>query len=234
MSRKSKGKKKKHGQKEAPKIPPQQSPPTVAKSGRHGILLTAVGLVLTAIGLVALIELFPRLSVAASSPTDPDDQLTSSKFTVSNDGYLKVTNIMAACFMWKVELGPMGKPNAHIRDSLASLIQPPESMLRPTEGFTVPCTGSHFVGASPPYIQPVINFADLAIVVYYRVWPFTFYRDHRLFRFVADVEKEKAIVWEKQPAAILEPDFDKWITEHGGVFPPKFPIPMSQSPPKFQ
>jgi hypothetical protein len=175
------------------------------------------------ISLAALIELFPRLSASASSPTDQDDQLGSSKFTVSNDGYLKVTDVMSACFLWKVELGPRGKSNVHITSSLVRIVQPPESELKPTEGFTVPCTGNRLVGAGAPSIQPEINRADLAIVMYYRAWPFTFYRGHRLFRFVAAIENGNAIAWEKQPSAVLEGDFDRWIADHGGTFPPELP-----------
>jgi hypothetical protein len=130
---------------------------------------------------------------------------------------------MSACFLWKVDLGPVGKPNAHITGSLARIVQPPESKLEATEGFTVPCTGNKLVGAPPPYVQPVLNRADLAIVVYYRAWPFTFYRGHRLFRFVAKIAKHNEVVWEKQPAAILEPDFDEFIKARGGTFPPQSP-----------
>jgi len=119
--------------------------------------------------------------------------------------------------------GSRGKVNTFIDSGLATIVRPPENTLKPTEAFTVPCTGNKLVGASPPYTQPVIAQADLAIVAYYRVWPFTFYRDHRLFRFVANIGKNNEIVWEKQPSNILEADYDKWIETHGGIFPPAPP-----------
>jgi hypothetical protein len=224
MSWRSKRKKKKRKQKAVLKVPhqPSQQPiPIVAKS--QAKFWTILGVLIGAVSLIALIELAPRLSATANSPTDSDDQLSSSKFTVSNDGYLKVTEVMSACFLWKVDLGPSGKPNAYFTSSMARIAQPPESKLAPLEGFTVPCTGNKLVGVSAPYVQPVLNRADLAIVVYYRAWPFTFYRDHRLFRFVAKMGKRNEVVWEKQPAAILEPDFDGFIKTHGGTFPPQSP-----------
>jgi hypothetical protein len=230
MSRKLKRKKKKGKQKGPPTMLPQQYQASAAKPSKHGLFLTIVGLVLTTIGLVvALIELFPRLSAAVTPTTNLDDVLGSSKFTVTNDGYLKVIDVTSACFLWNVQMGKPPAGTAYFSSSLARIVQPPETNLVPTEGFTVPCTaeGRPIVGSSAPYIQPRIVRADLAIAVYYRAWPFTFYREHRLFRFVAHIGKEE-VTWEKQPAAVLEPDFDKYIAEHGGTFPPQFmrpPIP---------
>lgn len=220
MSRKSKRKKKKRKQKEVPTTPPPVLQPIPAKSSRHGLFLTILGLVLTAIGLVALIELFPRLSATASSPTDLNDPLTSSKFAISNDGYLRVTEVTSACFLWRVEMASAGRssPNIHFTDGLAEVAKPPESRLNPTEAFTVPCTGSQILGSSAPYAQPILARADLAIVVYYRPWPFTFYRDRRMFRFVSHAGKQGEITWEKQPSGALEPDFDKSWTEKNGEF----------------
>ena len=199
------------------------SQPVAAKPSRQGLSLTILGLVLTAAGLVALIELFPRLSAAANSPANPDDPLSSSRFSISNDGYMKVTDVMSACFLWKVKMARGRRVNTFIDNGLATVVRPPENVLKPTEAFTVPCTGNKLVGASPPYLQPVIAQADLAIVAYYRVWPFTFYRAHRLFRFVAGIGKNNEIVWEKQPSEVLEVDYDRWIETHGGTFPPKLP-----------
>jgi hypothetical protein len=204
-------------------MPQPMSQPTIAKPSRHGLLLTIVGLVLTTVGLVALIELFPRLSASANSPTNLDDPLSSSKFSISNDGYMKVTDVMSACFLWKVRMAQGGRVNTFVDSGLATTVRPPENMLKPTEAFTVPCTGNRLVGAPPPYSQPVLVQADLAIVAYYRVWPFTFYRDHRLFRFVASIGKNNEIVWEKQPSNLLEADYDEWIAAHGGTFPPILP-----------
>lgn len=210
---------------------PRAYRPTVAKAKNRGLLLTVLGLLLGAISTVTLVELVPRLSATASPPTNPSDPLSSSQFTVSNDGYLKVTDVMSACFMWKVEMGNGPIPNVRMNDILARIVQPPENKLSPTEGFTVPCTGGRLVGSSPPYMPPMLRRADLAIVVYYRAWPFTFYRDHRLFRFVANIGKNGEITWEKQPSDDLEPDYDAFIKDHGGTFPPHVPQPPFPTPP---
>ena len=112
-----------------------------------------------------------------------------------------------------------GKPNVFMTNNLARVVQPPESKLDPGEAFTVPCTANKLAGAPPPYVSPAINHADLAIVVYYRAWPFTFYRPHKLFRFVASFGEGNKIIWEKQPAAIIEPGYDKFIQYWGGTLP---------------
>lgn len=220
MSRKPKRKNKKHKQKRVPIMPLPISRPIAAKPSKNGLFLTILGLVLTTIGLVALIELFPRLSATASSPTDSNDPLTSSKFAISNDGYLRVTDVASACFLWRVQMtsGGSSKPNVQFTDGLAEVVKPPENKLSPTEALTVPCTGQQVVGASAPYVQPALTHADLAIVVYYRDWPFTFYRDRRFFRFVANIGKHGEVTWEKQPSSILEPDFDNQWTEKDGQF----------------
>jgi hypothetical protein len=218
MSKKSKHKKKKYKQKEVPISPPQQSQPNNPNAhSKHTLFLTIVGLVLAAIGLLALIELFPRLSASATSATNLDNVLGSSKFTITNEGYLKVVDVMSACFLWKAKIGPVV-----LRRNLAIIVSPPEAKLVPTEGFTVPCIseGMKIVATSPPNKPIYVTQADLALVVYYRAWPFTFYRDHRLFRFVAHFGNQE-VTWEKQPAVDLEPDFNNWIAEHGGTFPPK-------------
>jgi hypothetical protein len=197
-------------------------PAILAKPSRRGPFLAVLGLVLTAIGLVTLIQLFPRLSAIASSPTDKNDQLGSSKFTVSNDGYLEVTDVMSACFLWKLTFVE-GPRTGDFSNKLSAIVVPPESALNPTEGYTVPCIPRRLIDLPAPFHQPVLARADLAIVVYYRAWPFKFYRDHRLFRFLSRIQNDGTVIWEKQPAAVLEPDYDRYIAAHGGTFPPTFP-----------
>lgn len=201
-------------------MPQPKLPAIASKPGKHGLLLPVLGLVLTALGgLVTLIEMFPRLSAAAGSPLDQGNQLASSKFTVSNDGYWQVSDVMSACYLWKVTEGGF-----HFTNSMVRVAVPPENTLSPTEGYTVPCVSENMFGVAPPFALK-IKQADLAIAVYYRPWPwpFTIVRRHRLFRFVARIGREGEVVWDKQPAADLEPDFDNYIAAHGGTFPPKFP-----------
>jgi hypothetical protein len=217
MARNSKHKRKKRKQKVVPKIPQPKPLAIASKPSKHGLLLTVLGLVLTAAGLVTLIEMFPRLSATASSPLDQGNQLASSKFTVSNDGYWQVTDVVSACYLWKVTEGGF-----HFTDSMARVAVPAGNILSPTEGYTVPCVSENMFAVGPPFALK-IKQADLAIAVYYRPWPFTIVRKHRLFRFVARIGREGEVVWDKQPAADLEADFDNNIAAHGGTFPPQFP-----------
>ena len=203
-------------------MPPQFQPTVPTFGSRWKRFLKIVGSLLALTGLLSLIPLFPRLSATATPTTNLDDVLGSSKFTVTNDGTLRVTDVMSACFLWKVKMERPGA-TANFDSSLSRIVSPPETKLSPTEGFTIPCTaeGRPIVGSSAPFAQPRVTHADLAIVAYYRAWPFTFYRDHRLFRFVAHFGQGE-VTWEKQPAAALEPDFDKFIAAHGGTFPPQY------------
>jgi hypothetical protein len=215
VSRKSKHKGKKRKQREVPIMPPQEFPPTASKPSKHGLILTVLGLVLTILGLSALIELFPILSASGSPPLDPNNQLSSSRFTITNDGYLPLTDVMSACFLWKVDQGV-----DHESDSMERIVVPPESKLAPHEPFTVPCTSENSI-ITPG--QPLtITQADVAIAVYFRPWPFTFLRKHKLLRLVARVGKQGEVVWDRQPAADLEKDYDAFIQKFGGTFPPQF------------
>src|SRR5580704_3622287 len=156
MTRKSKRKKKQHKQREVPIVPlPQPPPPTQTVSRKQIRFLEGLGIVLTAIGLIALIELFPRLSSSATPPLDLGNQLASSRFTVTNDGYLQVTDVMSACFLWNVVEGGF-----HAHGSMARVAVPPENRLRPTESYTVPCTSENMITTTPPFILN-LKSADL-------------------------------------------------------------------------
>ena len=219
MKRKSKRKNKKKKQTAPPKLPlqPYQPPaPTFDNVRRRTAKI--VGSLLALTGLLSLIPLFPRLSASAMSPLDVGNQLASSRFTVTNDGYFQVTDVMSACFMWRVVEG-----GVHATASLARVVVPPEARLPPTEGYTVPCTSENMFAASPPFMLP-LRQADLAIVVYYRPWPFTLIRRHRLFRFVARIGGNGTVDWDKQPTTEeMERDYDSFVKQHGGTFPPTPP-----------
>lgn len=164
------------------------------------VLIAIISVLIGAVGLVALVELFPRLSTTATSTTDLDDVLGSSKFAVTNDGYLKVTDVASTCFLWNVKIG-----GHNMREDLVRIVRPKNLDLEPGETFTVQCTptGNPIIRALPPDDVLRVTKADVAIVVYYRPWPFSFHR-HRLFRFVATFAKNGTVTWEKQPVPPLE------------------------------
>jgi hypothetical protein len=183
---------------------PTSQPPIQTVSRRQIHFVEGLGLFLTALGLISLIGLWPRPTPSASLPTNQNDQLSSSGFTITNDGYARLTDVKAVCFLWRVQLNQI----AHIDNDLSRIVSPSEGTLQTSEGITVPCTARSPIGfASGP---PRLTKADLAIAVYYRPWPITILRCHRLFRFVARIGSNGDVVaWDKQPSAILEQDFDK-------------------------
>jgi hypothetical protein len=210
MGKRSKRKKKKNkGTAMSTPTPPTPNQPTPPASQRQIRFVEGLALFLTALGLIALIELWPRPTPGASLPTNISDQLSSSRFTITNDGYLRLTDVKAACFMWKLQYG--GRVTVNMPGSFSNIVSPPESILQTSEGLTVPCTAiAPFTYADNSV--PILKEADLAIAFYYRPWPIPFLRCHRLFRFVARFnEKGEIVGWDKQPAKILEPDFEKFM-----------------------
>jgi hypothetical protein len=82
--------------------------------------------------------------------------------------------------------------------------------LKTGETLTVPCAADALIHNG--YTNQVfpLSRADIAIAFYYRPWPITFLRSHRLFRFVARLGPNGEILgWDKEPASILERDFDE-------------------------
>jgi hypothetical protein len=152
---------------------------------------------------------YPRLTPNASLPTDTEDELSSSRFTITNDGYMRITDVKATCFMWRVQYG---KAVITINDGMYVIVSPPQHTLSVSEGFTIPCTqGAPIESTLGP--QPVTQ-ADIGIVIYYRPWPLVFLRSRRIFRFVARFDERGHIVaWDKQPAYTMERDFDHAIKE---------------------
>jgi len=181
------------------------------------------------LGLLSLIQLRPHLSANAAPPTDKVDVLGSSKFTITNDGYLKVTDVSAVCYFWHVRYGRGSPPTADINDWVYQIIVPPEERLSRLDSFTIPCTreGQPAAVTSPPFNMNVTK-ADIAIIVYYRAWPLIFVRPHSIARFVAHFDDSGNVTWEKQNPAALEPDFDKWLAAHGGKFPPIQLVPSTK------
>lgn len=184
-------------------MPQPVSQATHSGSSKHALFLTLLGLVLTTLGLVALVELLPRPSVSASSPFDPE-YILESRFTVTNDGYLDITNVQAVCFI-NLAVNPTGGTLKNsvfgVSGNYLNMIN--GSVLRPSQSFTVPCL-------DPGVLMPTIG-ADIAIVVYYRPWPFVFWHSRRFFRFVSR-HTSKSVTWDKQPSdSAIENGFDKSI-----------------------
>jgi len=186
-------------------LPQQSQPNNPSGSSKHTLILTILGLVLTAIGLASLIELRPRPSVSSSSPVDSSNWLTS-RFTATNDGYLQLNDVHAICFLWKAQTND----GTTLYSNVIRTVAPENAILQPNQGLTVPCSNRYIPlqGINGPY-----KSADLAIVVSYRPWPFTFIRQRKLFRFVARPD-DGNIVWDKQPPTVLEHDFNTLVNQN--------------------
>jgi hypothetical protein len=189
---------------------PPESPANTLESSKHGLFLTVLGLVLTVIGLIALVELLPRLSATYLSPVNPSDVLRTN-FTVTNDGYFRLTDVRSGCFVWAVWIDPknLHKTDPDVGYAWVSTENPLNKVLYPNEAFTVPCVG----GSHASSLVPPMGAGDIAIVVSFRPWPFSFVKRRKLFRFVSRVNNGEAF-WDRQPSYVIEKDFDKFAASN--------------------
>ena len=224
--RKNKGKKgNKPRHKKAP--PPPQTPPEPSSSdpkplpnnGRTNQFWKRIGAVLTVgVGLLTVTQILPRPTPGAILPSSTDlDPLSASRFTVRNDGYWKLTDVKAVCFLWRVQYGEgdgrYGKDaDILVEDTLETIVSPPEKILDKSETMTVPCTPNPPVPNGYTHQPFPLRKADIAIAFYYKPWPITFLRRHRLFRFVARLGRNRELLgWDSEPASILEPEFEEFM-----------------------
>jgi len=157
-----------------------------------------------------LIELNPRLSASSQTPFRRIDQLPA--LTVSNEGYLKFTDVNVGCSI--VDLQP-----AMIRDGF-NITQPPEKVRQPGEPLTVPCT-QHVAfgfGFGPNGSLEPITYADIAFVVSFRPWPFSFIRRTKFLRFEGKWDG-KETKWYRQPARNIEEEFNGFLLRTHTRFP---------------
>src|SRR6267143_1614829 len=186
MSRKPKRKHKRHKGAKMPTAPQPESPPPNQTVSRLQIRFVEIlGLFLTALGLVSLIALSPRLSGASQSPFIAGDQIPA--FEVKNDGYIQLTDVNVACYARKIKMTV-----AEIEDTF-TVANPPLQVLPKNDSLTLNCTGGSFMMAPASAIKSI----DIAVVAYYRPWPFTFLRCRKFFRFEGRNDGTK-VNWYKQ------------------------------------
>jgi hypothetical protein len=164
------------------------------------LFLTILGLVIGLISLITVIELFPRLSVSPEPPTEEGNIIPY--FSVKNDGYLQLTDVEVACFVWNAH--GKGMPNFHNIMSAKSSGAGPEKKLPPTQTLTSRC-GINFI--LPPQ---AVDEIDLGIILYFRPWPLTLFRSRRVFRFKAQ-PTANGLNWYKQASGDLEKALDEFL-----------------------
>ncbi len=177
-----------------PQQPPLIPQPPSSKSFWKKVPKWIYGCFSFLLACLAVVGLLPHLSASASPPSDLDNIL-NSQFTVSNDGPLKLTHVRTGCFVWNTSIFPPGPNGAH-----AVYLDNPYgdvSDLASSDSVTVPCSDKRFMTFGNVF------GADIAIVVYYHPWPFTFIDSNRIFRFVSR-RTRSSVTWDKQPPAPLE------------------------------
>jgi hypothetical protein len=176
----------------ARKIPAASGKP---KSRRQ--FWTLPGQAIALLVLVALIESYPHLSASPEGFASAGDRIPS--FTISNDAYLRVTDVEATCYIRSAKI--TGPAMTNIAPSEFSV--PPQKFLAASESFTVPCFNGLFLVAPTSSLSSV----DLAVVVYCRPWLVPFLRVRRFFAFEARNEGN-GVDWYPQATNHIDKDFD--------------------------
>lgn len=146
---------------------------------------TIVGIVLTLIGLITLIELYPRLSAASQPPYDSRDLVPT--FAVTNDGYLPLSDVLFACYIWKTSFNTKHLALDDVSISPVGKV----SSFKPTDPITLPCKLKMTIPTK------LVQSMDIGIIAQFRIWP-TPFRSIKVFRFIGTNDGEK-IIWRKQP-----------------------------------
>lgn len=165
---------------------------------------TILGIMLTAIGLIALIQLSPRLSVSQESPFRANDLMPSVK--VTNEGYLRLTDVKVICFIKDLLWGHGNSFNF----LLAGNGSPTQKILDPTVSYTVPFLRQGAMNISPS----VVSHIEVGVVVFYRPWPFTFFQSKKFVKFVGQNDG-RTIQWFSQPPNGIEKEFNEGIARTG-------------------
>lgn len=186
-----------------PALPVPQANPAPMPIGcweRIKRVLRLLLVILSLLGLVTLVELYPRLSASQQPPFYAEDQIPD--VTVSNEGYLQVTDVRIGCFILNMKIS-----ENTFQDELMWHGSPPQKVLTATESYTVSCWSN-----GPAVVAPIpsISNIDLVVVTYYRPWPLTFLRFRKFFRFVGRNNGTR-LYWVRQPSNGVDKEFDDSI-----------------------
>lgn len=115
-------------------------------------------------------------------------------FEIKNDGYLQLTDVSAMYVVRNAQgpgIGTIRNVSAYVEGN------GPEKVLSPTQTITS---------------KPGINFSvpvsavkeiDVGVIIYFRPWPLTFLKSHKIYRFVGH-PTGATLTWYKQPPGDLD------------------------------
>jgi hypothetical protein len=188
-SKKRKGKAKKQVQQPLPPAP-RKSFPALAKIGA-GILglCTIVGT------LVGLVVLLPRMTVDSDKLVDPLNAPPIT-FTLTNTGYIPLTNVRPAMGLCDFVIGPPRDIDDRCDGSLSSGFQL-------TKWFTkrLSMDEKHTIRLDDLFdLSPPTQFggANISIKISYEPW-FLWFRMEKEFRFMTRMEKDGKFSWVNRP-----------------------------------
>jgi hypothetical protein len=119
-----------------------------------------------------VVTLYPRVTITVAGPSDDKNPLSAS-FTISNDGFLPATTIMAMCTLKNLNLG--NSANLNIEQNGEQVAFGPKwevAKLSPGEKMGIPISNCLIV----PYES--LTDANVGLRVTYRPYPFTFWERH--------------------------------------------------------
>ena len=152
---------------------------------------TVLGLLLALVGLIVF---WPRLTVESSGPVDPANPL-SSAFTITNTGFIKLSDVDVSFGMGQMGFGGVAlRPNfVPTFTALQTMREWSGHSLARDEAYTV--TLSDFVNGGGP--EPLTG-ADIAIVVQFKPW-FLPWKCEEGRRFVTKKQTDGRLYWYHYP-----------------------------------
>lgn len=141
---------------------------------------------------IALLTLFPRLSVSNESPIDPT-QPFSTPFRIVNDGYVPLFSVQFSTAISKITPKSRNVPELRGSPGYASRIHNPgmgAKIFWPTDVFT-------YYSGTTIQSDP-LESADIAIVVDYHPFGIPINRE-RLYRFITLMGPDNQLHWMQRP-----------------------------------
>jgi hypothetical protein len=159
-----------------------------------------LGLALSVISAVAIVELFPHLTINREPAIEAQNRIPS--FAVRNDGYLAVRRMELSSYLFELETsqGFRATDVAAFRNNLQKPID-----LEPGQTATIGA-GQRAAG--------VLTKVDIGIIVSFRPWPFLFWHSRKYYRYVAHPQGDK-LVWYEQPFGEVSPALAKELDDNG-------------------
>lgn len=172
----------------------RQEPYRKEKESRGRKMLNTILSILAIVGFaIALLTLFPRITISNNVPIDPDDPF-STPFLISNEGYVPLFSVQFLMAIREVNRkgggGIIGTPDFKTRFTAPDM---KSTAFWPTDSYS-------FYAGRILRAHGSLESADIAIIVQYRPFLVPFKRE-RIFRFITQRGPDNRLYWMQRPSS---------------------------------